>query len=505
VRESARWHPALLAGVVSFCLVAGCAVGPDYEVPDTEVPDAWAAAVAAEMSAAEPDLEVWWTVLEDTLLTDLIRRAEVSNRDLQVAVARVKEARALRGVAKGGLLPDVDLAGAFTRTQLSENGQGAALGPDPEPMNLWNGGFDASWEIDVFGGRRRAVEAAGAELEASVENWRDVLVSLYAEVASAYIDVRALQARIAYARSNAGAQRESVELTRTRFELGLTSALDVAQARSNLANTEAQIPQLEIQLSGAENRLAVLLGQVPGSLDTELATAGTIPDPPAGVTVGLPADLLRRRPDVRRAERQLAAQTARIGVATAELYPKFGLTGFFQLEAMDFEDLGESGSATWGFTPGFSWRLFSGGKIRGQIRAEEARAEAQYHTYENTVLRALEDAENAMVGYERERVRRARLREAVQASEEAVDLVHTQYLSGLTNFQNYLDAQRSLFNQQDQLAASEGLVVQNLIALNKALGGGWSPDAGDPDQTMALAPAATTAESDRDEEGSSQP
>ena len=325
----------------------------------------------------------------------------------------------------------------------------------------------------MFGRIRRQVEAATAELEASVEDYRDVLVTLYAEVARNYVNVRAFQSRIAFAESNAEAQRGSVGLTQDRFDAGLTSRLDVRQAESNLASTEAQIPLLTQGLVQSLNRLAVLLGKQPGTLADRLSASAPIPVAPDSLTVGIPADLLRRRPDIRRAERLLAAQNARIGVAVAELYPSFSLFGSLSVEATDSGDLFDSGSIGWSLVPSIRWNIFQGGKIRQAIRAEEARTQQALLAYEQTVLVALEDVENAFVAYEQERIRSARLQEAVTASELAVDLVRTQYLSGLTNFQNYLDSQRSLFRQQDELAESQGQVIQNLIFLNKALGGGW--------------------------------
>ena len=341
---------------------------------------------------------------------------------------------------------------------------------------LWAAGFDASWEIDIFGRNRRGVEAATATWQASVESYRDVLVSLYAEIAANYILVRTLQARLDYANTNADALEDTAQLTQDRFDAGLTSLLDVTRARSNLASTRAAIPSLESDLNAAMNRLAVLLGMTPGSLHARLQEIRPLPDPPADLLVGLPADLLRRRPDVRRAERELAAQTARIGVATADLYPSFSISGFLGLESTDWNDLTKSGGGTWGLIPGFRWNLFNGGATRGRIRIEEARTEQALVAYEQTVLTALEDVENAMVALDRERIRRDRLQVAVEASRQSVSLVHTQYISGLTDFQSYLDAQRSLVGQLDELAFSEGQVVQDLIALNKALGGGWSPD-----------------------------
>ncbi|MDP2469603.1 MAG: efflux transporter outer membrane subunit [Candidatus Palauibacterales bacterium] len=485
--------------VVLSVMTAGCTVGPDYEPPDfstATVPDQWRTAVETEMAADTTDLEMWWVSFNDSLLTDLIRRAELGNLSLQAAVGRVVEARAIRGAARGGYYPDIVLGGAYSYQKVSENGvqggSGASLLADP--FDSWSFGLDLSWEIDLFGKVRRTVESATAQLQASVEDYRDVLVTMYAEVGSAYVDARAFQVRLDFASQNVEAQRNSLQLTRDRFRAGLTSALDVAQAEQNLAQTESSIPSLQIGLEASLNRLAVLLGQAPGALHDELDERVGLPRPDDQVAYGIPADLLRRRPDVRRAERQLAAQTARIGIATAQLYPSLSIGGSVGVEALSFGNLDDSGSLFWGIAPSISLPLFTGGKLKNQVRAEEARTEQALAAYEQTVLRALEEVQDALVAYGQEKQRRDRLAEAVVASQRAVDLVKTQYVSGLTNFQNYLDAQRSLFQQQDELAQSDGQVVINLIDLNRALGGGWSPYQAEVTAAAAAGQAASPAD-----------
>jgi NodT family efflux transporter outer membrane factor (OMF) lipoprotein len=317
-----------------------------------------------------------------------------------------------------------------------------------------------------------------------------VLVSLFAEVAASYVDVRTFQARLEFVRRNARAQRETVRLTTDRFNAGLVSALDVTQAQTNLASTEAEIPRLETALNNSLNRVAVLLGQNPGTLHEELGGEGQIPIAPDSVATGLPVELLRRRPDVRRAERQLAAQTALIGVATADLYPSFSLGGVLQLVAGAFGDLGQSESVGWSLVPGVRWNLFTGGKIRNNIKVQEARTEQLLYQYEQSVLLALEEVENALVAYEQEKIRRDRLTEAAVAAQRSVEIVRTQYLSGLVDFQRYVDSERALTQQQDLLAASEGQVVRNLVFLNTALGGGWRMEQEDPDRTAQADGAA---------------
>jgi NodT family efflux transporter outer membrane factor (OMF) lipoprotein len=469
---------ALPASLVAMLVLTGCVtVGPDYEQPEILTPDAWHTAAIEGLASGEATLQTWWRVFDDAQLDSLIERAVEENLSLEIALWRIDEARALRGVAAGVRAPQVGFSGESSRSQASDNGALGDLAPPDgfDPATLHDYSVGATWEFDVWGRIRRSVESADAALSASVEDWRDVLVSLLAEVATSYVDVRSFQERIRLAEANVAAQQETLRLTQDRFKAGLVSALDVAQAESNLANTEALIPTLVTQLQFALNRLAVLLGDAPGAVHSELVEPEPVPSEPDGVTVGLPADLLRQRPDVRRVERQLAAQNARIGVATAELYPSFSLGGFLGLQATDGGDLLEGDSLTWGIGLPIRWSLFSGGRIRSQIRAEEARTQQALVAYELTVLLALEETENVMVAYEQEQIRRSKLLESVDATERSLDLVLTQYRAGLADFQNVLDTQRSLLARQDDLAASGAQVVKNLIALYRALGGGWEP------------------------------
>ena len=463
--------------IVAASLVAGAGcktVGPDYQMPETPMPDgspppdAWTLQATAGVPEGQAPLQTWWDVFDDPALVDLITRAQEANLDLSQAMARIQESRAVVGIASGDRQPIVDVSASGSLDRVSE-----AASPgnsDPDTTVFLSVGVDASWEIDVFGRISRTIESAVAGYESTIEDYRDVLVSLLAEVAVNYIELRALQARIAFAMANIEAQQESLQLTRDRFAAGLTSALDVAQAESNLHDTEARIPPLEEAQTFALNRLAILLAVPPGALNAELLVDAPIPVPGDSVTVGIPADLLRQRPDIRRAERVLASQTALIGAATADLYPRFSLSGFF---SFDVGSIGETTGVGWNLLPGVRWNLFDRERIHERIRVEESLTEQAFLAYEQTVLRAFEEVENAMIAYARQQDRRARLLEAVDASERAVGLVRTQYLSGLTNFQNVLDSQRTLFQLEDQLAESEGITVQNLIRLYRALGGGW--------------------------------
>jgi NodT family efflux transporter outer membrane factor (OMF) lipoprotein len=456
-----------------------CTVGPDYTRPVVTTPDAWYEAHVQGIEQGSAHVQTWWTVFEDPLLQELIRDAQDSNKDLQAAYFRILEARAIRGITAGDRYPQVDVTAEAGATEPSESATGLT-----ERVDTFSLGAGLAWEIDLFGRIRRSVEAATAQYDASVEDYRDVLVTLLGEVARNYVGVRTFQAQLFYARSNIDAQQESLKITQARFDAGLTSALDVAQAESNLGRSEAQVPLLEAQLEAALNRLEVLVGRPPGALHERLADVQPIPDPPDEVAIGLPAELLRQRPDIRRAERQLAAQTARIGVATADLYPRLSLTGFFASDAGDLADLATGKSVTWGIGIPLRWNVFSGGRVQSQIQAERARADQAFKVYEQSVLRALEEVQTTFVAFAQERRRAGQLAEATDATQRAVDLVRTQYVSGLTNFQNVLDTQRTLFELQQQLADSEGQRVQNLVALYRALGGGWDVEA--PDATMPV-------------------
>ena len=453
-------------------LLFGCAtVGPDYTQPEVSTPQEWSGSQAGGVLAEAMDPEQlanWWTTLNDPALTSMVDRALADNLDLRQAMARVREARARRGIIQADRFPTIDSTGSVTVNRSSEE-----TGSGTE-RDLYRAGFDAGWELDLFGGVRRSVEAAGAELEASKENLRDVMVSLLAEVALNYVEVRLFQTRLSIAEANLAAQEETYEITKARYTSGLTSQLDVEQAKYNLEETRSQIPSLQIGLDQAGNRLAVLLGQNPGSLKGELAERTAIPVTPLEVAAGVPAEVLRRRPDVRRAERLLAAQTAKVGVATAELYPRFSLSGTIGLEALSFGNLFSTGSRTYGIGPSFQWNIFDTGCIRQNIDVQNALQEQALISYEATVLTALADVENALVAYAKEQIRRQSLTEASLAAGRAVELAQNRYTSGLIDFQSVLNAQRALLSLQDQLTLSEGAVTSNLISLYKSLGGGWT-------------------------------
>jgi len=463
---------ALLPAAFTMLTFMGCpAVGPDYVKPATSVSAAWNTELQGGLSAGQPDRQTlarWWTTLNDPVLSSLIERAVVGNLDLQEARARVREARARRGISKAALFPTIDAGGsASVRRSSEERGRGTE-------EDLYEIGFDAGWELDLFGGTRRSIEGAEADLQASRENLRDVLVSLLAEVALNYVDVRTFQTRLSVATANLDAQTDTYNISTWRLEAGLTTQLDVEQARYSMEQTRAQIPTLRTGLEQAKNGLAVLLGEQPGALHPELEGSRPVPVTPLEVAVGIPADVLRRRPDVRQAERELAAQTARVGVATADLYPKFSLPGSIGLEALSPDNLFSAGSRTYLAGPAVTWRIFDAGAIRSNIDVQTALQEQALIRYESAVLTALEDVENMLVAYADEQVRRRSLVDATEAAQRAVDLARDQYSSGLIDFQNVLVAQRSLLVLQEELAVSDSRVTSNLISLYKALGGGWT-------------------------------
>jgi NodT family efflux transporter outer membrane factor (OMF) lipoprotein len=340
--------------------------------------------------------------------------------------------------------------------------------------DLFQTNFDSAWELDFFGRVRRSVEAAEADIAAAEENQRDILVTLVAEVARNYAELRGVQSQLVVTRNNIQAQQESVEITNVRFQSGLTTGLDVAQAEAQLATTLSQVSTLESARQQSMHRLGVLLGQLPETLIDELAPEKRIPLAPPEITVGLPSELLRRRPDVRRAEREVAAATARVGVATADLFPRFIFSAnIIGLRSTDITDLALASSRFWLVGPTVSWPLFDAGRIRANIEVQNAREEQAFVRYEQTVLTAVEEVENALVSYTQEQMRHRTLTAAVEANRRSVALANEQYTRGLGDFLNVLVAQRALYNAEDQVVQSERTIVSNLIALYKALGGGW--------------------------------
>jgi NodT family efflux transporter outer membrane factor (OMF) lipoprotein len=450
--------------------VAGCALGPDYSTPEVEMPAAWQRTADAQIATAEKeDLSAWWQRLQDPLLSTLIDEALTGSLDLRTAQARLRQARALRAIAGADRFPTVTASAAASRAKGSEQtGSGRT-------NELYSVGFDARWEPDVFGGVGRGIEAAQADLEASEASLQNTRVSLIAEVALNYVEVRAFQARLANARKNLESQTETFQLTDWRAQAGLVATLDVEQARAQLEQTRAQIPALETGLAQAGHRLAVLLGRAPGALRERLAERRAVPVLPERVAIGIPADTLRQRPDVRAAERSLAAETARIGQAQAQRYPGFTLTGSIGLEALTASALGASGALAHSIAASVATVIFDGGRLRQQVEVQSAVAEQALVSYEAAILTALEDVENALVALGNSMQREAALRTAAEAARNAALLARQRYTSGLIDFQPVLDTERTLLSIEDNLAATQAESASSLIQLYKALGGGWRP------------------------------
>lgn len=471
--------------IAGLLMLAGCTVGPRHTPPEARAPGAWPEAMSGGLAAETADLAVWWRGFGDPMLDTLVERSLSGSLDLREAAARVREARAARGVTAADRLPTVNARGSGSLRRSSGNSQGGPGGAPGETNDSYDVGFDASWEIDVFGRVRRGVEAADADIDAAVESQRDARVVLVAEVARNYVEMRSAQARLAITEQNVKSQRETLGLSEDRLRAGLGTDLDVARALAQLETRRAQIPPLMTAQKQSAYRLDVLLGQVPGSLAAELEASAAVPTAPAAVRIGIPAELLRRRPDIRKAERDLAAATARVGVATADLYPRFMLSGNFGLQSGSLNNLVEAQSQSWSVGPlSVRWPIFDHGRVRAGVRVQESRQERALIAYERAVLVAHEEVANALVGYARVRERRESLARAVAANTRAVDLATDLWSRGLTDFLDVLDSQRALFLVQDQLAASDAEVATNLISLYKSLGGGWEME-------MVAAEAAT--------------
>ena len=453
-------------------LLAACTVGPDYERPELELPTSWRSELTDGLQHGEVTDDAWWRSFDDPLLGDLVEAALQQNLDLRINLARLAASRAQRGVAAADQWPTVDANGSYTYRRESRNTPFGAFIPRTDIHAV---SFDAAWELDLWGRVRRSVEAAERALEASGHDLQAAALSVAAEVARTYVDLRAAQRRLAIARANLGLQEQTLGLVQARLTAGLVVERDVAQARTNVETTRSRLPQLETAANAAQNRLAVLLGMTPDRLPTELTGERDevrMPRLPESIAVGAPADLLRRRPDVRRAERAFAAEVARIGVAEADRYPTFALSGQIGLAANTASSLVEDGSDLSGFGPSLRWNLFDGGRLKHRVQALEANAEAAQVAYEQTVLLAIEETENAMTAFVLERERRKSLAAAAAQARRAVELAQTQYREGLSDFQAVLDSERSAAQIEDDLASSDAAVATNLIALFKALGGG---------------------------------
>jgi len=484
VRFSKLSATLLFIGLISLVLwLSGCAmVGPDYVKPTPQEPDKWLESSDPKIESKEADFSEWWSVFNDPVLNDLVQAAYQQNLPLQIAGLRIYEARAQLGIAFGFQYPQTQQGlGSASLNQASKNAPNLAAAD--RYFSAYDIGLDAAWELDVWGKFRRAVQASVAGLEASIADYDDILVSLTSEVARTFIVLRTSEERLEVARENVKIQKRSLEIAEVRFKAGAVTELDVTQARSLLRSTEATIPGFETDIRQAKNALAILLGKLPGDVDAMLGGPGLIPEVPAEVAVGIPAELLRRRPDIRFAERQLAAQSAQIGFAKADLFPHFSLFGTLGFQTGDYtdsrsnnskiSDLFHKDSIAYSAGAGFNWDLFNYGRISNNVRVEDARFQELAVNYEDTVLRAAQEVEDAMVGFLNSQDAVTFLADAVKASKRSVDLSMIQYREGLTDYQRVLDTQRFLSDQQDQLVFTTGSVDLNLVAMYKALGGGW--------------------------------
>jgi outer membrane protein, multidrug efflux system len=456
--------------VFFFVLITatGCMVGPNYREPAPIMPASFENLGQSGFSNGEVEV-AWWRSFNDERLNRLAELAVSANHDLRIAMARLREARALWSEAEFDRFPTVTSGGSYARQQSSEV---LSRGGDRD-LDLFNVGFDATWELDFFGRVRRSIEAIAADVGAQEAFRRDVIVSLLSEIARNYLELRGAQNQLGVAHRNAANQSETLNLTIAVLEGGRGTELDTSRAQAQLNATLATIPPLEATVKRAIYRLGVLTGQQPTAVEKQLSEALPIPESPKIVALGEPEDLLRRRPDIRIAERNLAAATARIGVAVADLFPRVTFVGSIGLEATSFARLGSGGSDTFSFGPRIFWAAFDLGRVRARIRQADARAEAALAQYEQRVLIALEETENALVNLGRQQFRRDFLRESALASEKATALARLRYQYGVSDFLTVLDAERTLLQAQDQLAQSETTTATALVAVYKALGGGW--------------------------------
>jgi NodT family efflux transporter outer membrane factor (OMF) lipoprotein len=472
----------LIAGCTPFAEYVrnGFEVGPDYGRPSAPVAQTWIDASDSRVRSEEDDQSCWWTVFNDPVLADLVNSAYRQNLSLRQAGFQVLFARAELGIAVGELFPQTQqMTGSYNREALSiatANGQPISAANQGRTLTRffqqWNYGFNVAWEVDFWGRYRRAIEAADATLDASVEGYDDVLVTLLSDVATSYVNVRTLQERIKLVQANVELQKRTLEIATARFHGGTATELDVDQAQSTLSQTASEIPQFQAQLRQANNQLCILLGIPPEDLTQRIGVAD-IPKAPVQVAVGIPADLIRRRPDVRRAERQAAAQCAQVGIADADFYPRIALSGDFGWSAEHLNRLFTSQAFQGTFGPSFTWNLLNYGRILNNVRAQSAQFQALVAGYQNTVLTAGAEVENGLVAFLKAQEQVVELARSVDAAQKAVNIAVVQYQNGAIDFNRLALLQQNLVQQQDLLAQARGAIDLGLIQVYRALGGGW--------------------------------
>ena len=458
-------------------LFSGCMVGPDFQRPEVEMPQEWSKSVPWGTENYE-ELSQWWTLFEDQTLNWLIDKAVSSNLDIKLAIARVSQARAARGKSAADMGPVLNASASYRRYHGQPDNMPEMQQPLPSTEyvtdNQYNTVFDAGWEIDLFGGLRREIESLDAQLEASIEAQRDVLVTLTAEVARSYFDLRFLQTREAIAELHLKAQEHSARLARQRFQSGLVGRIDVTNAEMQAAETAARIPLLEAAAGQTIHKINILLGGYSDSLTDKLAAMENVPIVIPSVPVGVPSDLLRRRPDIRQAEAQIHSATAQIGVVTADLFPKITISGSLTYLANSLSSLFISDSLLWSIGPTVGLNLFDNGRTRASIKVQEAVEEQALITYKKKVLTALVEVKDALIALEKEEMHCKALYASVQANRKSVQLANQLYLAGETDFLQVLVVEQSLYTKEDALAQSRGKKITNMISLYKALGGGWN-------------------------------
>ena len=481
VRSASSGRLKSFAGLIAVALlVTACTtVGPDYVRPGADVADQWVEVGDPRVKADPIQHRDWWTVFNDPVLDFLVDTAYKQNLTLRAAGIRILQARAVLGLSVAEQWPQQqEIRASYTRVKLSENVSPSGSRVIETDFNVYSLGFDASWELDLWGRFRRGVESSNAELGASIANYDDILVSLVAEVAATYVQIRTFEERLKFARANVKVQERSFRIADVRFRNGAVTELDVQEARGSLRNTQALVPELEGGLRQAQNALSVLLGMPPQDLRDILGGPMPIPTAPPDVAVGVPAELLRRRPDIRRAEREAAAQSAQIGVAVADLYPRLSLLGTIGISSSNFAEFFTTGSVTGFGGPSVVWPIFNYGRFRNNIRVQDAVFQERVVNYQNTVLRAAQEVEDGLVGFLRNQEAVGFLADAVKATKRSVDLSLIQYREGTVDFNRVLDAQTRLVEQQDSLAETTGDISLSLIATYKALGGGWESRVG---------------------------
>jgi len=463
----------------AIVLASGCTtLGPDFSKPTVAEPGSWAESQDKMISSAPLEHSQWWKVFNDPVLDKLVETANAQNLPLQIAGLRILEARAQLGIATGNLYPQVQQAsGSVTAVQLSENSPNFNRQAEDSFMD-YQAGFDAVWELDFWGRFRRGIEAADANLAATVADYDNALVSLTAEVARIYITIRILEERLDIARNNIELQQESLRIATVRYKNGATTELDVQQALTNLSETQASIPAIKRSLRQSKNALSILLGMLPSDLADLLGPPGTVPVAPETVAAGVPAELLRRRPDVRSAELQASIQSALIGIAESDLYPSFTLSGSIGYQTSDTRDsdagdLFDSDSFRFAAGPGFRWNIFNYGRLKNNVRVQDARYQQAIVNYQNTVLDAYKEVEDAMVGFVESQQETSYRSTAAEAARRSTEIARIQYREGAVDFQRVIDSERSLVAQQDRWTDSRGQIALSLIAMYKALGGGW--------------------------------